>query len=71
MEHHTVFVQQLFKVETVATFFQRRRQGQQLFGIEPSYDLPWFAPSAVLLGVVALALVIIWRRLGRAEVLVG
>ncbi len=48
-----------------------RLVGQHLFGIEPSYDIAWYWPAAVLLGVVCVAAVVLWRRLGQAEVMVG
>jgi ABC-2 type transport system permease protein len=45
-----------------------RLLGQRLFGMTPSYDVAWYLPALVLVGVVLLSGVLLWRRLARVEV---
>jgi hypothetical protein len=45
-----------------------RLVGQYLFGMEPSYALPWYLPAGVLVLVVAGAAYLLLRRLNKVEV---
>jgi hypothetical protein len=45
-----------------------RLVGQYLFGMEPSYPIPWYYPTAVLLGLIVASAVALLRRLERVEV---
>ncbi len=45
-----------------------RLVAQRIYGLTPSYDLPWYLPAAVLATWVILAIVIIDRRLAKVEV---
>ena len=45
-----------------------RLVGQYLFGMEPSYALPWYMPAGVLALVVGGSAYVLLRRLARVEV---
>jgi ABC-type transport system involved in multi-copper enzyme maturation permease subunit len=45
-----------------------RLVGQYIFGVEPSYALPWYLPAGVLALVLAASAGIVLRRLARVEV---
>lgn len=42
--------------------------GQHLYGIEPDFPIPIWYPMAVLTGVIALGIWLLWRRLERVEI---
>ena len=45
-----------------------RLVGQYLFGMEPSYALPWYLPAGALALVVGGSAYLLLRRLDRVEV---
>jgi ABC-2 type transport system permease protein len=45
-----------------------RLVGQHLYGIPPSYELPWIWPAATLIALIAVAAWALHRRLDRVEV---
>jgi len=45
-----------------------RLLGQHLYGMPPSYPIPWYLPAGILLGLVVTAGWLLLRRLARVEV---
>jgi ABC-type transport system involved in multi-copper enzyme maturation permease subunit len=45
-----------------------RLVGQHLYGMTPSYPIPWYYPTAILLGLCVASAVLLLRRLDKVEV---